>query len=127
MKLFKNKKGMSLFYVIIMMAVVTALSSAMIAAAVYNNTLARLTESKFERRIELDQIGEDFLGGIITSENFEDYDTIYKIKWHSETIETVEETVEEIGIIVKKEDKNLLIVKMISGTTNITSWIYGEE
>ena len=60
MKLFKNKKGMSLFYVIIMMAVVTALSSAMIAAAVYNNTLARLTESKFERRIELDQIGEDF-------------------------------------------------------------------
>ena len=123
MKLFKNKKGMSLFYVIIMMAVVTALSSAMIAAAVYNNTLARLTESKFERRIELDQIGEDFLGGRITSENFEDYDTIYKIKWHSETIETVE----EIGIIVKKEDKNLLIVKMISGTTNITSWIYGEE
>ncbi|MDD2259047.1 MAG: hypothetical protein PHQ79_04530 [Bacilli bacterium] len=123
MKLFKNKKGMSLFYVIIMMAVVTALSSAMIAAAVYNNTLARLTESKFERRIELDQIGEDFLGGIITSENFEEYDTIYEIIWHFETIETVE----EIGIIVKKEDKNLLIVKMISGTTNITSWIYGEE
>jgi len=119
MKLFKNKKGMSLFYVIIMMAVVTALSSAMIAAAVYNNTLARLTESKFERRIELDQIGEDFLRGIITSDNFEEYDTIYEI----ETIETVE----EIGIIVKKEDKNLLIVKMISGTTNITSWIYGEE
>ncbi|MFA7038829.1 MAG: hypothetical protein WC200_05785, partial [Bacilli bacterium] len=118
-----NKKGMSLFYVIIMMAVVTALSSAMIAAAVYNNTLARLTESKFERRIELDQIGEDFLGGIITSENFEEYDTIYEIIWHFETIETVE----EIGIIVKKEDKNLLIVKMISGTTNITSWIYGEE
>lgn len=115
MKLFKNKKGMSLFYVIIMMAVVTALSSAMIAAAVYNNTLARLTESKFERRIELDQIGEDFLRRI----NFEEYDTIYEI----ETIETVE----EIGIIVKKEDKNLLIVKMISGTTNITSWIYGEE
>lgn len=125
MKLFKNKKGMSLFYVIIMMAVVTALSSAMIAAAVYNNTLARLTESKFERRIELDQIGEDFLGGRITSENFEEYDTIYEIIWHSETIETVEE--KEIGIIVKKEDKNLLIVKMISGTTNITSWIYGEE
>ena len=123
MKLFKNKKGMSLFYVIIMMAVVTALSSAMIAAAVYNNTLARLTESKFERRIELDQIGEDFLGGIITSENFKEYDTIYEIIWHFETIETVE----EIGIIVKKEDKNLLIVKMISGTTNITSWIYGEE
>ena len=123
MKLFKNKKGMSLFYVIIMMAVVTALSSAMIAAAVYNNTLARLTESKFERRIELDQIGEDFLGGRITSENFEEYDTIYEIIWRFETIETVE----EIGIIVKKEDKNLLIVKMISGTTNITSWIYGEE
>mgnify|MGYP001273136839 CR=1 FL=1 len=118
MKLFKNKKGMSLFYVIIMMAVVTALSSAMIAAAVYNNTLARLTESKFERRIELDQIGEDFLRGI-TSENFEEYDTIYKI----ETIETDE----EIGIIVKKEDKDLLIVKMRSGTTIITSWIYGEE
>lgn len=124
MKLFKNKKGMSLFYVIIMMAVVTALSSAMIAAAVYNNTLARLTESKFERRIELDQIGEDFLGvlgGRITSEKFKEYDTIYEI----ETIETVE----EIGIIVKKEDKKLLTVnvKMISGTTNITSWIYGEE
>lgn len=118
MKLFKNKKGMSLFYVIIMMAVVTALSSAMIAAAVYNNTLARLTESKFERRIELDQIGEDFLRGRI---NFEEYDTIYEI----ETIETGE----EIGIIVKKEDKKLLTVnvKMISGTTNITSWIYGEE
>lgn len=117
MKLFKNKKGMSLFYVIIMMAVVTALSSAMIAAAVYNNTLARLTESKFERRIELDQIGEDFLRRI----NFEEYDTIYEI----ETIETVE----EIGIIVKKEDKYLLIVnvKMRSGTTIITSWIYGEE
>lgn len=125
MKLFKNKKGMSLFYVIIMMAVVTALSSAMVAAAMYNNTLARLTESKFERRIELDQIGEDFLRGIITDDNFEEYDTIYEIIWHSETIETVE----EIGIIVKKEDKNLLIVnvKMISGTTNITSWIYGEE
>lgn len=124
MKLFKNKKGMSLFYVIIMMAVVTALSSAMIAAAVYNNTLARLTESKFERRIELDQIGEDFLGvlgGRITSEKFKEYDTIYEI----ETIETAE----EIGIIVKKEDKKLLTVnvKMISGTTNITSWIYGEE
>ena len=124
MKLFKNKKGMSLFYVIIMMAVVTALSSAMIAAAMYNNTLARLTESKFERRIELDQIGEDFLGvlgGRITSEKFKEYDTIYEI----ETIETVE----EIGIIVKKEDKKLLTVnvKMISGTTNITSWIYGEE
>ena len=89
----------------------------------YNNTLARLTESKFERRIELDQIGEDFLGGIITSENFEDYDTIYEIIWHFEIVETVE----EIGIIVKKEDKNLLIVKMISGTTNITSWKYGEE
>lgn len=116
MKLFKNKKGMSLFYVIIMMAVVTALSSAMIAAAVYNNTLARLTESKFERRIELDQIGEDFLRGRI---NFEEYDTIYEI----ETIETGE----EIGIIVKKEDKYLLIVKMRSGTTIITSWIYGEE
>lgn len=116
MKLFKNKKGMSLFYVIIMMAVVTALSSAMIAAAVYNNTLARLTESKFERRIELDQIGEDFLSGIT---NFEEYDTIYEI----ETIETGE----EIGIIVKKEDKYLLIVKMRSGTTIITSWIYGEE
>ena len=110
-----------MFYVIIMMAVVTALSSAMIAAAVYNNTLARLTESKFERRIELDQIGEDFLRGRITSENFKEYDTIYEI----EIIETVEE--EEIGIIVKKEDKNLLIVKMIRGTTNITSWIYGEE
>lgn len=116
MKLFKNKKGMSLFYVIIMMAVVTALSSAMIAAAVYNNTLARLTESKFERRIELDQIGEDFLREGI---NFEEYDTIYEI----ETIETGE----EIGIIVKKEDKYLLIVKMRSGTTIITSWIYGEE
>lgn len=118
MKFFKNKKGMSLFYVIIMMAVVTALSSAMIAAAVYNNTLARLTESKFERRIELDQIGEDFLGGRI---NFEEYYTIYEIE--------INVTVEEKGIIVKKEDKNLLIVnvKMISGTTNITSWIYGEE
>ena len=119
MKLFKNKKGMSLFYVIIMMAVVTALSSAMIAAAVYNNTLARLTESKFERRIELDQIGEDFLGGRITSENFEEYDTIYEIE--------IIKIVEEIGIIVKKEDKDLLIVKMRSGTTIITSWIYGEE
>lgn len=116
MKLFKNKKGMSLFYVIIMMAVVTALSSAMIAAAVYNNTLARLTESKFERRIELDQIGEYFLGGRI---NFEEYYTIYEIE--------INVTGEEIGIIVKKEDKKLLIVKMISGTTNITSWIYGEE
>jgi hypothetical protein len=110
MKLFKNKKGMSLFYVIIMMAVVTALSSAMIAAAVYNNTLARLTESKFERRIELDQIGEDFLGGRI---NFEEYDTIYEI----ETVET--------GIIVKKNNKVLFTVKKIND--NITSWIYGEE
>lgn len=114
MKLFKNKKGMSLFYVIIMMAVVTALSSAMIAAAVYNNTLARLTESKFERRIELDQIGEDFLGGRI---NFEEYDTIYEI----ETVETGIIT----GIIVKKNNKVLFTVKKIND--NITSWIYGEE
>lgn len=116
-----GKKGMSLFYVITMMAVVMALSSIMLSVTLYNNSLAKLTEYKFEKRISLDQIGEEFLSGEITSENYTNYDTTYEIFWFLETVETVEET----GIIVKQNNKVLLTVKKIDN--NIKSWIYGEE
>lgn len=121
MKRINGKKGMSLFYVITMMAVVMALSSIMLSVSLYNNSLAKLTEYKFESRISLDQIGEDFLGGRITSENFKEYDTTYEIIWFLKTVETVVET----GIIVKKNNKVLFTVKKIND--NITSWIYGED
>ena len=114
-----GKKGMSLFYVITMMAVVMALSSIMLSVTLYNNSLAKLTEYKFEKRISLDQIGEEFLSGEITSENYTNYDPTYKIIWFEN-----EET-EIIGIIVKQNNKVLLTVKKIND--NITSWIYGEE
>lgn len=110
-----GKKGMSLFYVITMMAVVMALSSIMLSVTLYNNSLAKLTEYKFEKRISLDQIGEEFLSGEITSENYTNYDTTYDIKVDYE----------ETGIIVKQNNKILLTVKKIND--NITSWIYGEE
>jgi len=114
-----GKKGMSLFYVITMMAVVMALSSIMLSVTLYNNSLAKLTEYKFEKRISLDQIGEEFLSGEITSENYTNYDPTYKIIWFEN-----EET-GIIGIIVKQNNKVLLTVKKIND--NITSWIYGEE
>lgn len=107
-----GKKGMSLFYVITMMAVVMALSSIMLSVTLYNNSLAKLTEYKFEKRISLDQIGEEFLSGEITSEN----DTTYEIIWFEN-----EET-----LIVKQNNKVLLTVKKINDN-DITSWIYGEE
>lgn len=116
-----GKKGMSLFYVITMMAVVMALSSIMLSVTLYNNSLAKLTEYKFEKRISLDQIGEDFLKGQIIKATIPNYDTTYEIFWFLETVETVEET----GIIVKQNNKVLLTVKKIND--NITSWIYGEE
>ena len=119
-----GKKGMSLFYVITMMAVVMALSSIMLSVTLYNNSLAKLTEYKFEKRISLDQIGEEFLSGEITSEN----DTTYEIIWF-ENEEPVEETgiiVKQTGIIVKQNNKILLTVKKINDN-DITSWIYGEE
>lgn len=118
MKLFKNKRGMSLFYVIIMMAVVMALSSMMLSAALYNNTLVKLTEYKFETRRGLDLIGEDFINGDIIKTNISEYDTIYEILWFSETVT-------ETGIIVKENNVVLLTVKKID--KNITSWVYGEE
>jgi hypothetical protein len=111
-----GKKGMSLFYVITMMAVVMALSSIMLSVTLYNNSLAKLTEYKFEKRISLDQIGEEFLSGEITSENYTNYDTTYVIIWFEN---------EETGIIVKQNNKVLLTVK--KNDNNITSWIYGEE
>ncbi|HHX79359.1 MAG TPA: hypothetical protein GX695_06420 [Acholeplasmataceae bacterium] len=115
-----GKKGMSLFYVITMMAVVMALSSIMLSVTLYNNSLAKLTEYKFEKRISLDQIGEDFLKGQIIEAKIPDYETTYDIFWFQN-----EETVEETGIIVKQNNKVLLTVKKIDN--NITSWIYGEE
>lgn len=122
-----GKKGMSLFYVITMMAVVMALSSIMLSVTLYNNSLAKLTEYKFEKRISLDQIGEDFLKGQIIEAKIPDYETTYEIIWF-ENEETVEETgiiVKQTGIIVKQNNKVLLTVKKIND--NITSWIYGEE
>lgn len=113
MKLIRNKKGMSLIYVISMMFVVMALTLMMLSAAMYNNTLANLTKSKFETKISLDQIGEDFVAGVDVEDEL--YVTSYSLD--------VSEDGKEMEI--KKNNKVLLTVK--TDGSIITAWIYGEE
>lgn len=115
MKLIRNKKGMSLIYVISMMFVVMALTLMMLSAAMYNNTLANLTKSKFETKISLDQIGEDFVAGVDVA------DELYVTPYSLDVLEDGNKKEMEI----KKSNKILLTVKTDGGI--ITAWIYGEE
>lgn len=119
MKILKNKKGMALENAILFMLVIFTFCALLTSLTLYGHYQTGLEKVMMTNRVELDQIGEEYLTYLNngTNDNFQSENADYDISTENNTL-----------TVKNKNDKIILYVQASIDGGNITveKWCYGE-
>lgn len=117
MKILKNKKGMALENAILFMLIIFTFCALLTSLTLYGHYHTKLEKVMMTNRVELDQIGENYLDSLINNTEFSTDSENYEIS-----------TDNNILTVKNKNDKIILYVQASNDDGNITvvKWCYGE-
>lgn len=117
MKILKNKKGMALENAILFMLIIFTFCALLTSLTLYGHYQTKLEKVMMTNRVELDQIGEDYLDSLKNGTKISTDNENYEINTGNNTL-----------TVKNKNDKIILYVQASIDNGNITveKWCYGE-
>ena len=103
----KNKKGIAIETAVFMMIIIFALCTLIVTITLYSRQHVERSKNDFAEQVEIDQIGEQFIGtlhGTIGSIEYEGYYTI--------------EDVDNYHILTVYDDNGKVILNVVAETSN---------